>query len=148
MCHAQKQSLGRISKFGSNNLKKLTPPLDMHRTTDRQTDRQTSRQADRQSKMLMHALLSPLQGNLLNMQMSPPVFSVCHQLSILFYFILFYFILPPTPFLCSLMPQPTGQSMVVKAPTAVVFGSELWVRMFTQVPHGIIYLEGCLLEKC
>lgn len=37
---------------------------------------------------------------------------------------------------------------VAKVPGAGRPHSKPWVRMFAQTPPGIIYLEGCQLEKC
>lgn len=128
---------GGRSKLGSNHLEKLGPSSGYkphHRQTDGQKCQYTS-------------LLSQLQQNLLNMQMFPPALGpLCMSPGSL---------LSPPPgkkkknlFLALPSPQLARQRLPRSHPPQTVFVSELWVRMFTQTPHGIIYLEGCQLEKC
>lgn len=133
----QKQSLGRRSKFGRSHLEKLGPSSGYeyhHKETIRQTDGQYT------------PLLSQLQQNLLNMQMFSPALSLLCTSPALSSSLPS----PPhqAPFLALPPPKLARQKLWRRHPLQTLSVSELWVRMFAQMPHSIIYLEGCQLEKC
>ena len=135
----QKQSLGRRSKFGSNHLEKLGPSSGYehhHRETDRWTEMSIHFPAlSVTAKPSEYANGPSSSGS--SLQVTGSLFS------------------PPsgqkkkkTLFLALPSPKLARQRLQRSHPPQTVLVTELWVRMFAQTPHGIVYLEGCQLEKC